>query len=361
MRRLRISMRAGLLAALLLAGAAGAEARDGFDCVVAKDGSGDFSSVQDAIDSAPESRTRPWRIFIKAGTYSEHVCIPEANPFISLIGEGRDRVTIADSRLCGGSGPHFKPRYGATVVSLAADVYMEGLTIDNSWGVERKAGPQALALYTNGDRTILHRCRLRSYQDTYLTSTQRQARHYLKDCEIEGAVDFIYGQGDVLFDSCTISVVRKSGGWIVAPCHDNGTRWGYVFLNCTITAPGNPADTEVWLGRPWHARPLTVFLNTTAKVRIPAEGWFDHMGGLPKLWADYNTMNADGTRQDLSRRRSSYYCVDENGNRTVCTAKNSLTEAEAARYTVAGVMGGNDNWRPDEVISSQQAAAGGVR
>lgn len=91
----------------------------------------------------------------------------------------------------------------------------------------------------------------------------------------------IYGQGNVYLDQDTINIVRKSGGYIVAPNHPKETTWGYVFMNNVITAPGNPAETDVWLGRPWHNTPVTLFINTRSYVKIPAAGWYPTMGGLP--------------------------------------------------------------------------------
>jgi len=319
-----------------------------YDRVVALDGSGDFTSIQTAIDAAPSNAKAPHTIYIKDGVYKEHVCIHSDKTFIYLIGQSRDGVTISDSRVCGGDGIAYSPQYGATVVDNANDTYFENLTIENSWGVSRQTGPQALALNITSDRVVLYNCRLRSYQDTFLTTMTDNNRHYLKDCEIEGAVDFIYGSGNVFFDECTLKIMRESGGWIVAPCH-NKTKWGYVFKDCRITAPGDPSKTSVWFGRPWHNRPLTVFIDTVCEVGIPKEGWFDHMGGLPLLWADYRTRNADGSLQDLSQRRTAYYGTDKYGNRYECKAKNFLTDEEAAQYTVANVLSGSDGWDPAKI------------
>lgn len=325
-----------------------------YDAVIAQDGSGDYTTVQAAINAAPAGRTRPYLIFIKAGTYKEHIDIPETKPYLHFIGQGYDRVFISDSRLCGGTGAYSVDQ-GSTVVDHAANGYFEGVSFVNSWGKNQNAGPQALALYTINDRVILNKCGLYSYQDTYLTTTHANYRHYVKDCFIEGAVDFIYGQGNVFFDHCTINIVRTSGGYIVAPNHDASTTWGYVFMNNTITAPGVPSETSVWLGRPWHANPKTVYINTIAKVSIPATGWYETMGGLPTLWADYNTMDANGNPMDLSLRRSRYYYLDANSDTIWGTAKNYLTDAEAATYTVKNVLGGDDTWQPTLVTEECDA------
>ena len=86
-------------------------------------------------------------------------------------------------------------------------------------------------------------------------------------------------------------------------------------MNNVITAPGTPQETSVWLGRPWHDRPKTVFINTRAEVSIPATGWYPTMGGLPALWAEYNTMDGKGNPIDLSHRITEYYYTDTGGNR----------------------------------------------
>ena len=319
-----------------------------FDAVVAQDGTGDYTTVQAAIDAAPANRTQPWLIFIKKGKYEGHHSIPANKPYIHLIGQGRELVSISDNRLSGGDNA-YKVDEGATFTANSDNLYFEGINFVNSYGVEKNDGPQALALYTVGDRVVLNKVGLLSYQDTWLTTTKLNNRHYIKDSWIEGAVDFIYGQGNVYFDQDTINIVRKSGGYIVAPNHGVGTTWGYVFMNNIITAPGNPAETDVWLGRPWHDYPITVFINTRTFIKIPAAGWYPTMGGLPKLWAEYNTMDGDGNPVDLSHRITEYYYyADANKTQKVTgySEKAVLTAEEAAKYTVKNVLSGNDGWQP---------------
>lgn len=323
-----------------------------FDAVIAQDGSGDYTTVQEAIDAAPAGQVKPYLIFIKKGTYKGHVNIPESKPYLHFIGQDADKVLVSDDRLCGGTSDSSIPTYGvadgATVVCQAANCYFENITFENSWGVEKNSGPQALALYTNNDRIILNKCKLLSYQDTYLTSTKNDAhRHYLKECFIEGAVDFIYGGSDVFFDDCTLNIVRPSGGYIVAPSHGASTKWGYVFMNNTITTDrvSDPSTYSVWLGRPWHNNPKTVYINTTTEVSIPATGWYQTMGGLPALWAEYNTMDKSGNPVDLSNRNTYYYYMD--GDKKVeGYSKAVLTAEEAAQYTVKNVLAGADAWQP---------------
>lgn len=322
-----------------------------YDVVIAADGSGDYSSLQEAIDAAPAGRATPWLIFIKNGEYKGHVNIPANKPYLHFIGQDRDKVIITDDRLCGGDNA-VHVSVGATVVVNANNCYFDNLTLENSWGHDKQAGPQALALNTSGDRTIFKNVAMLSYQDTWITPSTSNYRVYAKDCFIEGAVDFIYNSGNIYIDNTTLYINRKSGGYIVAPSHASDVKWGYVFMNCRITAPGNPAETDVWLGRPWHNSPKTVFINTIAEVTIPAKGWYPTMGGLPVLWADYNTMDANGNPVDLSQREDTYYYTKDDGSKVYGTAKNFLTDEEAAQYTIRNVLSGNDNWQPDLLTES---------
>lgn len=338
-----------LLVLLLATGMArGATEKKVFDAVVAQDGTGDYACIQDAIDAVPDSMVTPYLIYIKAGRYHEHLFIPGSKPHVHLIGQRSDLVTVFDDRVSG--GPNACPvDVSATLVVHATDVYLENITFENSWGTRHNDGPQALALYTKADRAVVSRCRLLSYQDTYRTANTLNHRNYVNRCFIEGAVDFLYGQGNVYFDHCTLNIVRPSGGWIVAPKHDEGTRWGYVLKNTTVTAPGNPSETQIWLGRPWLHSPKAVFIDTRAEVTIPAEGWYDHMGTLPTVFADYNTTDATGKPINLSRRIDRYYKITEQKDTVWGTAKNRLTPEEASAYTIKNVLSGEDSWNPEAV------------
>lgn len=324
-----------------------------YDAVVAQDGTGDYTTVQAAINAAPTNRVKPWLIFIKEGIYKEHVDLPANKPYLYFIGQGKDKVFISDSRLSGGDNA-LPVDQGATFVARANNLFFEGLSFVNSYGKEKNAGPQALALNTAGDRIAFNKVGMYSYQDTWITTSKSNNRHYVKNSFIEGAVDFIYNSGNVYFDNDTLNIVRTDGGYIVAPSHAKDVKGGYVFMNNVITAPGDPTKTSVWLGRPWHNFPKTVFINTKAEVTIPASGWYETMGGLPVLWADYNTVDINGNPVDLSHRRSTYYYMD-NGKKVEGTAKNFLTDEEAAQYTVKNVMGGDDNWQPEQLTEACEA------
>ncbi|RYY08752.1 MAG: pectinesterase, partial [Chitinophagaceae bacterium] len=197
-----------------------------FDAVVAKDGSGDYTSVIDAIAAAPSGRTQPWLIFIKNGSYKGHHVI--SKPFIHLIGQSRVGVIIKDSLNANNGAISDR----STMVVQSSDVYFENFTLENSHGYATQSGPMAEALNTDKDRFAMKNVYVRSYQDTWMTGGSI-SRQYVLNSRIEGAVDFIYGSGDIFFDKDTMTVT-KAGSYIVAPSHSASTSWGYVFRDNVI-------------------------------------------------------------------------------------------------------------------------------
>ena len=352
-----------------------------FDAIVAQDGTGDYTTLQAAIDAAPEGRGKAWLIFVKNGEYREHIDIPAKKPFMHIIGQQRDKTVILNDNLSGGeTAKNVGIDLGATVTVKANDVFFENITLENEYGHVQQAGPQALALNTGGDRICLNNVALLSYQDTWITTSTQTNRHYIKNSLIEGAVDFIYNGGDVYLDGDTLEINRPSGGYIVAPNHTADTKWGYVFQNNILRAHPGVDVKDVWLGRPWHNQPKTVFINLQTYINIPAKGWYNTMGGLPVLWADYNTVDANGNPVDLSQREDTYYYTQYykmvDGEKVIATsrpeasdmpnwteekvygtAKNYLTDEEAAQYTIKNVMGGSDNWQPDLMCEATEAPA----
>ena len=324
-----------------------------FDAIVAQDGTGDYTTVQAAIDAAPANAATPWLIFIKKGEYKGHITIPATKPHIHLIGQGKDYVTISDERTSGTG--QYGIEDGATLDIESDNIYMEGIDLINSYGVTQNNGPQALALCSKGDRLIMNKMGLRSYQDTWFTGKDDTHRAYISNSLIEGAVDFFYGKGDAMIIDNTINIVRKSGGYIVAPNQGENCKWGYVFQNNIVTAPGIPSETDVWLGRPWHETPKTVYLNTRFEVTIPATGWYPTMGGIPALWAEFNSMDGQGNPLDLSQRRVDYYYYADAEKTQLIEGKSAkavLTAEEAAQYTVKNVCSGDDGWNPELITEA---------
>lgn len=326
-----------------------------FDVVVAKDGSGDYTTIQAALDAVPANRTAPWLIFIKNGTYEELVRIPSNKPFIHLIGQDKDKVKITFAINCSSSASdlgweYSKSKFGMSdcscMVSESTDFYAENISFENKYGVEAQNGPQALAIRTANDRFAFYHCNLRSFQDTWQTTSTDNQRHYAYKCRIEGAVDYIYNNGNVLVEQCTLYNLRK-GSVIVAPSHKAATNWGYVFRDCTIDGNTSAIEGNNAFGRPWHNAPQAVFINSKVLIPMKTEGWLD-MGAIPKIFAEYNSFNANGQLLDLSGRKTTYSYTDS-GTGEVITGnveKNVLTDEEAAQYSYENVIMASDGWDP---------------
>lgn len=335
-----------------------------FDAVVAKDGTGDYKTVQEAIDAAPTGRIAPWLIFVKNGTYEELVTIPESKPFIHLIGQDKEKTVICYWINNGGANdigweystnnPNSKTYGKQGVVQVnSTDFYTENISYIDSYGVERQAGPMGLAMSSRNDRQAFNNCQFRSYQDTWYTDVRNSsARQYVNNCLIEGAVDFYYGAGDNYVENSTFRLARE-GSVIVAPCHQAGTKWGYVMVNNVIDGK----DGANKLGRAWQNQPMAVWINTTLKTTIAPEGWSEwHIA--PKLFAEYNTMDADGQSVDLNNRRTTYKVDDDKlapGETSPVTRQAILSAEEAARYTYEAVTSGNDDWNPRKFFEPVEA------
>lgn len=332
-----------------------------FDAVVAKDGSGDYVSVQAAVDAAPEGRIAPYLIFVKNGEYEELVKIPATKPFIHLIGQDKEKTVIKFWINNGGSGDTgwqystnnpASQTYGYQGVFQvdATDFYTENITFLDSYGVETQSGPMGLAMRSCNDRQAFNKCKFRSYQDTWFTTTTNVSdRHYVNDCWIEGAVDYFYGAGDIYVENTTFYQARSTGSVVVAPCHKEGTKYGYVIDRCVLDGEGSQHK----LGRAWQNEPMTVFLNTTFKTSFAPEGWSEwHIA--PKLFAEYNSVDADGNPIDLTNRRTEYKVdgQDEKARRQAV-----LSAEEAARYTYENVTSGTDDWNPRRFFEPVDAPA----
>ncbi len=336
-----------------------------FDAVIAKDGTGDFTSVQAAINAAPEGRTMPYLIFVKNGQYEELVKIPKTKPFIHLIGQDKEKTIIKFWINNGGSndiGYEYSTNnpasatfgYQSVFQVDATDFYTENITYLDAYGVEKQAGPMGLAMRSTNDRQSFNNCKFRSYQDTWFTTTTNVSdRHYVNNCWIEGAVDYFYGAGDVYVENTTFCNVR-SGSVIVAPCHKPGTKWGYVMQNCTIDAALEGVGAQHALGRPWHDAPITVWLYTTMLTTISPTGW-NNMGAIPALFAEYNSIDGNGDPVDLSHRRTEY-TYTRDGQTYTGSCRATITAEEAAGYTYENVLAGpGDDWNPRRFFEPVEA------
>jgi pectinesterase len=279
---------------------------------VAKDGSGDYTYIQDAINAMRVYPTSPITLYIKNGVYNEKIELPATNTDVTFIGESVEKTIITYNDY---SGRGKLNTFNSFTAKIAGNRFTaENITFTNSAG----AVGQAVALHVESDKAVFRNCRFLGNQDTIFTGGEN-ARQYFINCYIEGTTDFIFGPATVVFDSCTIH--SKSNSFITAASTTQGKRFGYVFLDCKLTA--DTVAKKVMLGRPWRAYAKTVFLRCEMGAHINATGWNN--------WSD--TLN----------ERTVYYGEYKNtgagSNRAARVAwSKQLTDKEAKEYTIANIF-----------------------
>jgi len=236
-----------------------------YDFVVAQDGTGNFTSIQKAIDASkafPDSRIT---IFVKNGTYIEKIQVPSCNTKLSIIGENVEKTIISYNdffdKINRGRNSTF---YTSTLLVQAGDFMLENITVQNT------AGPvgQAVALHVEADQCVFLNCRFLGFQDT-VYAAGRYSRMLFQNCHIEGTTDFIFGEATALFDKCTIYC--KADSYITAASTPKGRPFGFVFNDCVISAA--PGVKSVYLGRPWRTYAKVVFLKCEMDSFICRAGW----------------------------------------------------------------------------------------
>jgi pectinesterase len=292
------------------------------DFVVAKDGSGDYTSVQDAINEVPHLRKNRTTILIKSGVYKEKLIIPSTKTNISILGEDAEKTIITY-----GDGASTLNQFGEEIgTSGSSSVFIFGsgfvakdITFENSFGV----GSQAVAVRVDADRVKFERCRFLGNQDTLYPHGDR-SRQYYKDCYIEGTVDFIFGWSNAFFDHCEIFC--KDAGFITAASTPQESAFGFTFYNCMITGSAEPAS--VYLGRPWRPYAKTIFIECQMSEVVKAEGWDPWGSEDKKKTAFYAEYNNSGIGADLNGR---------------VEWSKVLTPKQAEIYSLENVMG---DWNP---------------
>lgn len=289
---------------------------------VAQDGSGDFASVQAAVDAVPDGNGDTIVIAIKPGVYKERILVPRHKRFIRF--EGTDaQATVLTFDLYAGmkdaQGKEIGTFRTPSVTIEADDFAAENITFENS------AGPvgQAVAIAVFGDRVVFRNCRFLGWQDTILDHI---GRHYYENCYIAGHCDFIFGGGTAFFEKCRIECLKN--GYITAASTPEKQRFGYVFSNCTIT--GQP-QVKTYLGRPWRDYANVLFLNTEMSETVRPEGWHNWDKPYRESTARFGEYNSRGPGAAPQAR--------------VSWARR-LTDAQAAEITLQAVLGGEDGWNP---------------
>ena len=311
-----------MLALLLCAGLLRAEPAP---IVVASDGSGQFKTIQAAIDSIPDGNTEWKLILIKPGTYKERLVVNEKKTFVILRGEDKvvARTLLTFNRFAGMNDPDapgnkLGPNGSETAVIQPDNFIAENITFENSSG----ADAPAVAMRAMGDRQIFRNCRFLGWQDTLWVDGKRA---YFTKCYAEGRVDFVFGRGTAVFENCHLHAT--DGGCISASGTDPAVPFGLVFLRCKVTC----AEDRSFLGSPWDHGAATAFIECELGPNLRPEGWKDWGGTDHHKTARFVEYRNTGPGADISKRPA---------------WTRQLGDEEAKNYTVENILGGEDGWEP---------------
>jgi pectinesterase len=295
-----------------------------YDMVVAKDGTGDYATVQEAINAAATGTTRT-TIFIKKGVYNEKVYIGshtvKVSKVLSLIGENRDSVIITWDDYNGISKTYYTgtsnvtygtPQSATLTINASDDFYMENVTVKNTY-----TAAQAVAVYNYSDRQTFKNCRFVGFQDTHYLKKGRRTFFY--NTQIEGGTDFICSGGTAYFYQCKIKSLT-GGQYITAPeditysatiSTGKTLYYGFIFKDCDLINDGVLSDASVYLGRPWQGTSGSLFLNCRLGDHIKPAGWSvwgSTTNHETSFFGEYQSMNAAGSAlADVSNRVSWSY------------------------------------------------------
>nr|WP_315224621.1 pectinesterase family protein [uncultured Flavobacterium sp.] len=300
-----------------------------YDIVVATDGSGNYTKIQEAFDAVPENNSKQIVIFIKPGIYKEKLILAAAKKNVKLVGESYQNtiLTYDDyAEIAGGTKKSF------SVCIEADDFTAENITFENtidSQLPQYQKGGQAVALMVMGDRGVFHLCKITGFQDTFYLKDNK--RTYIKDCIIDGTTDFIFGAGIALFENCFISSRKDS--YITASNQEIGkSKYGFVFKDCVFMTYPKETVTNVSFGRPWGAGANVVLVHSYEGPQIAADGW--------SVWSK------DPSHKAFDNWKTTFYAEYDCFGPGYLPKKrlswtHQLTKEEASMYTKAKIFAAN--------------------
>mgnify|MGYP002525587658 CR=1 FL=1 len=322
-----------LTAILLLTLATGIQAAGKYDnpdtIVVARDGTGEFRTIDEAIEVCRAFMGYHKVIFVKKGLYKEKLIVPQWLQNIEICGEDRDETIVTwddHANIKTAERPNGLSTFRTYTLRIEGnDITLKNITIENN---AAKLG-QAVALHTMGDRLTFVNCRFLGNQDNVYTGMEA-TRLYFKDCYIEGTTDFIFGASTAWFENCQI--LCKADSYITAASTPDKQMYGYIFNNCTISCA--PGVSKVYLGRPWRDYGYTLFMHCQLPSQIRPEGWHH--------W-------------EKQREQTARYMEFENMGEGAATDKRvswsrQLTKKEAKEITLENVFSRTDNWEVKSIF-----------
>ncbi|WP_330293070.1 pectinesterase family protein [Streptomyces sp. NBC_00576] len=325
-------------------GTRGRGALEGTSFLVANDGTGDYWTVQEAIDHIPSSGANT--VFIDTGVYHEVITVASNKSWLTIqgvSGKAQD-VIIYNTRAHGMLQPDYSTQWGtegsAVATFKSTNLTVKDLTVSNTFdpATHPEISPyetQAVAIAAKGDRQVYDNVRILGHQDTLLVKSPTataQTRQYFYNCFIQGNVDFIFGNATAVIDRSTIQQTYWPGGTVLAPNTDKSKKYGILITGCSIPGDGQAPIRSMYLGRPWHnsvdAWPQAVVRDTVVYPQV----------NDTHPWTYMTT--------DYSWTQARFFEYNNSGLGAGVQNAPKLTAAQAADYTAQKYLAGTDGWNP---------------
>nr|VDD61257.1 unnamed protein product [Brassica oleracea] len=305
------------------------------DVTVAADGSGDVTTVNEAVAMVPKKSLKVFVIYVKAGRYVENVVMDKGKWNVMIYGEGKDKTIIAGGKNFIDGTPTYET---ATFAIQGKGFIMKDIAIINTSGAAKH---QAVAFRSGSDFSVYDQCSFDGFQDTLYPHSNRQ---FYRNCDVTGTIDFIFGSAAVVFQDCKIMPRQPLGNQFntitAQGKKDPNQNSGMSIQRCTISANGN-VTAPTYLGRPWKDFSTTVIMETEIGPVVKATGWMSWVDGVdPPPSIVYGEYKNTGPGSDVAMR------VKWAGYKAVMTAD------EAAKFTVATLLHGGD-WIPATGVTHQ--------
>ncbi|GAB4855611.1 hypothetical protein Ancab_024232 [Ancistrocladus abbreviatus] len=302
------------------------------------DGSGNFTTINDAVSAAPNNSIADsgyFLIYVVAGVYQEYVSIPENKQYLLMVGDGINQTIITGNRSVADGWTTYSCQ---TFVVEAEGFVAVNITFRNTAGAIKY---QAVALRSEADLSAFYSCSFEAYQDTLYTHSLRQ---FYRECDIYGTIDFIFGDAAVVFQDCNIYSRQPLNGQfncITAQGRsDPNQNTGTSIHNCSIRAASDLASSnytvQTYLGRPWKEYSRTVFMQSFMDSLINPAGWHEWSGTFALDTLYYGEYNNTGPGSDLA-------------NRVQWTGYHIMNRTDAQNFTVSNFIVG-DFWLPQTGI-----------
>ncbi|XP_010056842.2 pectinesterase-like [Eucalyptus grandis] len=272
-----------------------------FDLVVAKDGSGNFTSINDAVAAAPDNIKTRFVIYIKEGDYLEYVTVNKTKTNLMFVGDGIEKTLIKGNR----NYDDGWTAYWSATVAIEGDGFLaKGITFENFAGPKKG---QAAAFRSRSDKSAFFQCNFSSYQDTMYVHSHRQ---FYRDCDIYGTIDFIFGDAAVVFQNCNLYARKPNEGqanvFTAQGREDPLGQTGMSFLGCNFAAAPDLAPVQssfkTFLGRPWKEFSRTVIMESYIGDLVDPAGWSEFHGSAGLRTLFYGEYQNRGPGSNMSDR-----------------------------------------------------------